>query len=332
MAEEEKCSGYCLLCGGAGAPPLFSFYKLGYDQIMKSRFFDGFRHAFHGLGYLWREEVHFRFQAIIAIILLGSMFFLHFSYTESAFIIFAVTLVLASETVNTVIERLLDQISRKHTGWIGHIKDMMASVVLINSIGAFCIGAFTLLHYVMRIYGIGDWRSIDHAIFFALNGFAGRTAIGDALIVFFAEYLAIMFGVIFLVYLLVSCASFGRKCEQFFVVIASMIIARFGITELIRFVYPRPRPFMTYQAHQLFAEHGYSFPSGHASLFFALSMVVFFYNKPLGLCFFAASILMGIGRVMAGVHYPSDIIGGTIVGMAVALATYNGVRSLRGKI
>ncbi len=65
-------------------------------------------------------------------------------------------------------------------------------------------------------------------------------------------------------------------------------------------------------------EKNWSFPSGHAAFFFALSTAVYFYNKKWGVFFFIASSLLSIGRIMGGVHYPSDILGGAIIGVLCA--------------
>lgn len=72
------------------------------------------------------------------------------------------------------------------------------------------------------------------------------------------------------------------------------------------FFYHRPRPFLTHQMQPLLSENSWSFPSGHAAPFFALAAAVFLANKKWGTVFFAGVILMGIGRVAAGVHYPKN--------------------------
>jgi len=99
-------------------------------------------------------------------------------------------------------------------------------------------------------------------------------------------------------------------------------VARFGVTELIRFFYHRLRPFVTYQAHQLLSGNEWSFPSGHSAFFFAMATAIYLYNKKWGIGFFLAAILMNISRVIAGVHYPSDIIGGAIIGIIVAYVVF----------
>ena len=285
---------------------------------MVSHFFAGFRDAGRGLGYLFREEQHFRMQAIIAIFLAAMIVFLRLTYTEASFVIVAIILVLGSEAANTVIERIMDSISTTRRRWIGSIKDMMASVVLINSIGALCIGVITLAHYIMRVTDVAYASDLDMAVLYWLNGLAGKTVFGDSLIIFFALTFALFLVLVFIFSIGISRISTRQKIYRIIAGGLSALVARYGFTELIRFLHPRLRPFMIDHVHQLIAEYGNSFPSGHAAFFFALSAAVFYWDKRLGTFFFAASLMMGIARVAAGVHYPSDIIGGVIVGVASA--------------
>ena len=290
---------------------------------MASRFFASFRNATRGLYHLLNQEMNFRLHVILALLLLAAIVCLRLTYTEAGFIIIAIILVLGSEAVNTVIERIMNSVSLERKQWIGDIKDMMASAVLLNSVGALCIGVVTILHYAMRVMGITSLSGLDISFFFSLNAWAGQTALGDAIITFFAATSGFILLFIFLFVIILSHISSRQKIYRIFVGGISMLVSRYGVTELIRFLHPRPRPFISYQVHQLIVEHGNSFPSGHASFFFALSAAVFCWNKRLGICFFVVSILMGIARVMAGVHYPSDIIAGMVVGIASAwLVTY----------
>lgn len=96
-------------------------------------------------------------------------------------------------------------------------------------------------------------------------------------------------------------------------------MARLIFVPVIRFFYHRPRPFLVLQeVHQLLRDSAYSFPSGHASFFFAAAIVLFAYDKRWGVSFFVLGVLVSAARVAAGVHYPSDIFGGLIVGVVAA--------------
>ena len=66
-----------------------------------------------------------------------------------------------------------------------------------------------------------------------------------------------------------------------------------------------------------------SFPSDHATLVFALSAVILFSNKWLGLLSFALMTVICAHRVALGLHYPSDVLAGLILGIAaVALSRW----------
>jgi len=67
-------------------------------------------------------------------------------------------------------------------------------------------------------------------------------------------------------------------------------------------------------------EHWSSFPSDHAAVFFALSTAFWLVSRPLGAIAYAWSIfIICLPRLFAGYHYASDIIGGAIIGILVAL-------------
>lgn len=167
---------------------------------------------------------------------------------------------------------------------------------------------------------------IDTQLFYLLNNLAGQSPFLDGTIVFFASYLAYILIAIFFLFLLVIEHSNREKIRIFLITLVSALVARFGITELIRFFYHRPRPFTDLTVNQLLTSNEWSFPSGHATFFFALSTAVYLYNKKWGTGFFIATIFMTMGRVIAGIHYPSDILGGAIIGIAVAYAVFYFIR------
>ena len=170
--------------------------------------------------------------------------------------------------------------------------------------------------------------TLDTQLFYLLNNVAGQSPLFDGIIVFLASYLAYILIVLFLALLFFSQYPKRDKLQILLIIGISAVIARFGITELIRFFYHRPRPFLTLPVHQLLTDSAWSFPSGHATFFFAMATAIYLHNKKWGIVFFIATILITISRVIAGVHYPSDIVGGAIIGIAVAYATFYFARKM----
>lgn len=62
----------------------------------------------------------------------------------------------------------------------------------------------------------------------------------------------------------------------------------------------------------------YSFPSGHATFMFGLAFAMYSFDKRAGKILFILALITGIARVLAGVHYWYDILGGLILGAGVA--------------
>lgn len=63
-----------------------------------------------------------------------------------------------------------------------------------------------------------------------------------------------------------------------------------------------------------------SFPSDTATLFFGLSALIYLENKKFGqMALLWTAVTTGIGRVILGWHYPSDILGGCILGWGIVI-------------
>lgn len=172
---------------------------------------------------------------------------------------------------------------------------------------------------------------LDTQLFHLLNGLAGQSPTLDFIIVFCASHLAYVVVAVFAVFLIFFIATRRQQIELLVVAFIATALARGVITEGIRFFYHRPRPFLTLPAHKLIDDAAWSFPSGHATFFFALSTAVYLYNKKWGIGFFVATIVITLGRVAAGVHYPSDILGGALIGIGIAYLTYRIARKIATK-
>lgn len=80
----------------------------------------------------------------------------------------------------------------------------------------------------------------------------------------------------------------------------------------------RIRPFHTTQDIALLIPSPastYAFPSAHTSVAFAIAAALAYGNASLGVVAFIMAALVAFGRIGTGVHYPTDVAGGIIVGI-----------------
>ena len=66
----------------------------------------------------------------------------------------------------------------------------------------------------------------------------------------------------------------------------------------------------------------YSFPSGHTTASAAAVADIFLQNRKLSVPFFFVAAMIMLSRLYFCVHFPTDILGGIVLGIAVAVAVY----------
>ncbi|HUX35979.1 MAG TPA: phosphatase PAP2 family protein [Candidatus Paceibacterota bacterium] len=152
------------------------------------------------------------------------------------------------------------------------------------------------------------------SFFNLIHGLSGRNFAADSAGIFTAEYLPYFIGIAFF---FLAFSEKGLRKKIFFMAeaVIAVILSRGIITEAMRFFYFSPRPFDALNFQPLIPESGSSLPSGHMAFFFALSMIIYFYNKHWGIWYFLLSAIIGVARIFVGVHWPSDIIAGMLIGV-----------------
>lgn len=118
--------------------------------------------------------------------------------------------------------------------------------------------------------------------------------------------------------------------ENSAVLLALSEITNGAATQLIKIIVKRPRPFRTLNKVYLTDTNSiagsYSFPSGHSSSSFtiATSLALRYPDKPVLIigCYTYAT-LVALGRIYWGVHYPSDVLAGMLIGAGSAALIYS---------
>lgn len=87
---------------------------------------------------------------------------------------------------------------------------------------------------------------------------------------------------------------------------------------LLKNVIKRDRPAASIQSYQAWIQPSdqFSFPSGHTAAAFVFASLVTFYYPLFALPLYLWAGMIGASRVLLGVHYPSDIAAGAVLGLA----------------
>ena len=93
------------------------------------------------------------------------------------------------------------------------------------------------------------------------------------------------------------------------------------VNKIISAEWHRDRPFAHHSAHVWGARKtDASFPSDHASAAFGIAVAVALLDPLAGAFFIVLAVLIAVGRVVVGEHYPGDVIAGAAIGTLSALA------------
>lgn len=168
---------------------------------------------------------------------------------------------------------------------------------------------------------------MNNQIFYFFYNFAHQSDMVDKLIIFSAVYfpylVMILAGLFLLFHHDVFKAEypyqiFFKKKKEILSVFITACVA-WTASSVLKMLIQIERPFMALPDVQaLFPETGFAFPSGHSTFFMALAFSLLFLHKRVGYVFIGFAILIGLARVMGGVHYPVDILGGFLLGALVA--------------
>lgn len=96
-----------------------------------------------------------------------------------------------------------------------------------------------------------------------------------------------------------------------------------GLNQVIIRLWDRPRPFVHHDVTLLlYPSQDPSFPSDHATFAFAVATAIWLANRRLGVVAIGLAGLIAFARVYVGEHYVGDVLGGAMIGSAVAFGLF----------
>ncbi|HCA81569.1 MAG TPA: phosphatase PAP2 family protein [Bacteroidetes bacterium] len=162
---------------------------------------------------------------------------------------------------------------------------------------------------------------IDRQLFHFLN-YGLRNSLFDRILPFVTDLnrkpLALVIVVILWLLLLIRGGTNGRIAAL--LLIPTIVLSDQLNSSWFKFIIERARP-----CHELLdvrllvgCGSGLSFPSSHAVNNFAAALLLSYFIPRWTWAFFTFACVVAFSRIYVGVHYPSDVLAGAIIGMAIA--------------
>jgi undecaprenyl-diphosphatase len=161
---------------------------------------------------------------------------------------------------------------------------------------------------------------MDYTLYKTINGLSGDS-FADGLFKLLANDLPAVLVVLVAATFLVPWTARRRERRAGAVLATASAGLALLINQPISHLVDRTRPYLAHPAHAhllIARSHDASFPSDHATGAFALAFAMWLYDRTIGTVFLILAAVVAFARVFVGTHYPSDVLAGALIGIAVA--------------
>ena len=117
---------------------------------------------------------------------------------------------------------------------------------------------------------------------------------------------------------LMTCSQRWRRCGVSVIVVVA--VTYIVVDVVLKPLICRDRPFAVEDFDLLIAApDSWSFPSGHTASAFAGATAILIHSRGWGCVAMVYAALVGISRIYLCMHWPTDVVAGALIGIAVAL-------------